>query len=458
MADGDPWWWTIHAARQQLATGRISRREYLTALQARTTDRAELNAFAYRIPSEVLWARAVSSHLDGPLAGVPLAIKDNIDTGDAPTTGGTAALRGCVPHSDSEAIRRLRAASGLVAGKTVMHELSLGITSNNAVTGAARNPYDPSMIPGGSSGGTAVAVAAGMVPAGIGADTGGSVRQPAALCGIVGFRPTVGRYPTGGAIPLSRTRDTIGPMARSVQDVMLLDTILGGAPSAAAPLSLRGRRIGVPWEPFYRDLDETVDVVARWSLDRLREAGAELVPVDLSDVAERADGAGTPIVLYELARDLPGYLAEQGYELSFDDVRRGVRSPDVRELVGDDSDAAIDAELYWIAMRERGHATHDYRVLLAQHDVCALVQPTCPLPARPIGEDMTVELNGRQVPTFGTYVRHANLGGVLGLPSISLPAGYTPKGLPIGMEINAAPGDDATVLGLAREAESVLAP
>src|SRR5699024_554346 len=167
-------------------------------------------------------AVAVGSYRAGELAGVPLAVKDNIDTCDAPTTAGTAALQGRVPGSDSTAVARLRAADGLLAGKTVMHELSLGITSNNAVTGPARNPYDPTLIAGGSSGGTATAVAAGMVPAGLGADTGGSVRQPASLCGLVGFRPTVGRYPTGGMVPLSRTRDAIGPMARSVADVVLL--------------------------------------------------------------------------------------------------------------------------------------------------------------------------------------------------------------------------------------------
>jgi len=400
---------------------------------------------------------AARSYGVGELAGIPLAVKDNIDTRDAPTTAGTAALQGRVPRADNTAVARVRAASGLLAGKTVMHELSLGITSNNAVTGPARNPYDPSLIAGGSSGGTATAVAAGMVPAGLGADTGGSVRQPASLCGLVGFRPTVGRYPPGGAVPLSRTRDTIGPMARSVADVVLLDAVLAGAPAASGPVPLRGIRIGVPENPFYRDLDAEVDVIARRTLERLAVSGAELVPVDLSETAERADGAGTPIVLHELARDLPGYLDGQGYELSFDDVRHGVRSPDVRELLGDGAEAEIDAELYRMAMVEREHARHEYQELLARHDLRALLQPTCPLPARPIGQDTTVELNGRSVPTFGAYVRHANLAGVLGLPAISVPAGHTVTGLPVGFEINSSPGDDDTVLGLAASVEAVLA-
>lgn len=456
MSDTEPCWWTVREARQRLRAGTISRLEYLAALAARADDRAGLNAFAFRTPSAVLRAAADVSGA-GPLGGIPLAVKDSIDTVDAPTTAGTAALRGHTPRADAAAIRRVRAAAGLVAGKNVMHELSLGSTSNNPVTGPARNPYDPTLIPGGSSGGTAVAVAAGMVPAGLGADTGGSVRQPAALCGIVGFRPTAGRYPAGGGVPLSGTCDTIGPMARAVDDVVLLDAVLAGNPASAGPMALRGTRIGVPENPFYRDLDDEVRAVTRRALDRLADAGAEPVPVDAADVVERADGAGSPIVLYELRRDLSNYLAEQGYELTYDDVRRGVRSPDVRALVGDESDPDIDVELYTSALRERARTRENYRLLLEQYDVRALVQPTCPLPARPIGQDTTVELGGRQVPTFGTYVRHTNLAGVLGLPSISLPAGHTSDGLPVGIELNTAPGHDATLLALAREVERTLA-
>jgi len=442
-----------------MRSGQISRSEYLTALDARGDACAGLRVFAYRVPAEVLQATAADgAYGGGPLAGIPLAVKDNIDTVDAPTTAGTEALSGRSPRTDAAAVRRIRAASGLVAGKNVMHELALGVTSNNPLTGAAGNPHDPALIPGGSSGGTAAAVAAGIVPGGLGTDTGGSARQPASLCGIVGFRPSLGRYPGDGVVPLSRTRDTIGPMARSVDDVVLLDAILSGAPAAVTASALPGIRIGVPHNPFYRDLDPEVDAVVRRALDLLADAGAQLVPVDLSEVVAQTEETGIDTVLYELRRDLPTYLVEHGYDLTYEDVCRGVRSPDVRELVGDGTDDPVDLQSYQSSMQQREWALQMYRTLLRRHAVGALVQPTCPLPARPIGRetDTTVELNGRRVPTFPTYIRHTNVAGALGLPAISLPAGHTSTGLPVGIELNAAPGDDTIVLGLAREAERVL--
>lgn len=172
-------------------SGDLSPRAYAEALADRAKTQADLNALSFfdhdRLPRRAEQAFAQSPN--GPLAGLPLVVKDNINTRDFPTTAGTRALLGHTPATDAASVRRITAAGGFVGAKAGMHELALGITSNNAVTGAVRNPRDPSRIPGGSSGGTAAAIAAGMFPAGLGTDTGGSRRVPAALCGVVGFRP-----------------------------------------------------------------------------------------------------------------------------------------------------------------------------------------------------------------------------------------------------------------------------
>src|SRR3954470_5044211 len=184
----------------------------------------------------------------GRLAGVPLAVKDNLDTLELTTTGGTPALRHSRPGRDQHAVARLRAAGAAVIGKTNLHELALGITSNNAAFGPVRNPHDRTRSAGGSSGGSAVAVATGVVPLALGTDTGGSLRVPAAHCGVVGWRPTTGRWGTGRTVPISRTRDTAGVLATSVDDVVLVDGIVTGEPVPAP--SDRPVRLGVPRRGF----------------------------------------------------------------------------------------------------------------------------------------------------------------------------------------------------------------
>ena len=191
----------------------------------------------------------------GPLHGVPLALKDNIDTADFPTTGGTPALAAHRPKRNAPIVQRLLDAGAIVLGKTNLQELAYGPTNNNAAFGPARNPYDPTRIPGGSSGGSAAAVAARLAPAALGTDTGGSIRVPAALCGITSMRPTTLRWSQAGIVPLSHTRDTAGPMARHVADCVLLDGVVTGGPTEITPASLKGLRLGLPRGYFWEDLD-----------------------------------------------------------------------------------------------------------------------------------------------------------------------------------------------------------
>lgn len=398
---------------------------------------------------------------EGPLAGVPLAVKDNLDTRDLPTTGGTPALAHSRPGRDHYAVARLRAAGAAVMGKANLHELALGITSNNAAFGPARNPHDPSRSPGGSSGGSAAAVAAGIAPIALGSDTGGSVRIPAAHCGVVGFRPTVGRWGSGLAVPLSGTRDTAGGLATCVADVAVLDRVVTGAegrPEPDGPV-----RLGVPTAGFFADLHPEVAACAVRTLDRLTDAGVELVEVRLADALELDGECGFPIVFFETARDLPRYLASlpgPEKELTLADVLAQAASPDVRAALELSASGSVTEEAYRHALEVREQLRQAYGRALRRPDggrLDALVYPTVPLPAPPIGDDETTELNGRQVPVFLTTIRNTSPGATAGMPSISLPAGETTTGLPIGISLEALPDDDGALLALAARVERMLA-
>jgi mandelamide amidase len=207
-------------------------------------------------------------------------------------------------------VQQLLDAGAIVLGKTNLQELAFGPTNNNAAFGPARNPYDPTRIPGGSSGGSAAAVAARLAPAALGTDTGGSIRVPAALCGITSMRPTTLRWSQAGIIPLSHTRDTAGPMARHVADCVLLDGVITGGPTEVAPAPLKGLRLGLPRGYFWKDLDAELAAILEAALARLREAGAVLVEGDVANVAALDAAAGFPIMLYETVIELERYLAE----------------------------------------------------------------------------------------------------------------------------------------------------
>jgi mandelamide amidase len=403
---------------------------------------------------------------EGPLAGITFAVKDNIDTADLPTTAGTEALRGSRPLRDATAVARLRAAGAVLIGTTNLHEYAFGITSNNLGYGPVRNPADRSRSAGGSSGGSAVAVALGIVPFALGTDTGGSVRIPAAHCGVVGLRPSTGRYPGDGVANLSTTRDTIGVFASCVADVIAVDAVLAGEPATGNPATcaagpdLSTCRLGVPHAGFFDDLDPQVRAAVDSALTRLAGAGADLVDVELADVIEIDQRCGFPLVFHEAAREIRRYvagLAEPYRSLTVAAIADAARSPDVADVLHHIATDSVSADAYRQALAGCAEIASRCADVFARHRLDALVYPTVPLLPPPLGDDVTTELNGEQVPVFATTVRNVSHATLSGAPGISLPCGRSAEGLPIGLSLEALPGEDIALLHLAEQAERALA-
>jgi indoleacetamide hydrolase len=454
----------VRQAVEMMRTGELMAEALAEALLARCAAASSLNAFISLEPDRVrAAARCPDKHRErgnrlGPLHGVPLVIKDNIHTADFPTTGGTPGLAAHRPKRNAPIVQQLLDAGAYVLGKTNLQELAYGPTNNNAAFGPARNPYDSMRIPGGSSGGTGAAVAARLAPAGLGTDTAGSVRVPAALCGITSLRPTTLRWSQAGIIPISHTRDTAGPMARNVTDCVLVDGIVTGGSTEVAPADLKGLRLGVPRGHFWENLDAELEQVLETALVRLRAAGVVLVEGDVADVAALDAAAGFPIALYEMVMDLECYLAEHAIGLDFAGLMAQVKSPSVKDaLAGLLGAEAVSKAAYHEALRKHRPALQEtYRRYFRERGVAAMIFPTTPLPAAKIGEDYTVMLNGMPVPTLATYIRNLGPGSAAGIPGLTVPAGMTKAGLPVGIAIDGPENGDRQVLAIGLALETVL--
>lgn len=452
---------TVTQALEGLARKSFSDLEYVDALIAQSEKSRDLNAF---VSYDWDALRAAARRYDqgdgvyGRLGGIPLALKDNINTTTLTSAAGTTVLRGFTPATNAPVVNALMAEGALLGGKTNMHELAFGVTTNNGATGASRNPYNRDYIPGGSSGGTGVAVAQRIMPAGLGSDTGASVRLPAALCGIFGFRPSMGRYSTKGVVPCSAIRDTIGPMTRTVEDAVLLDAVITGEPGPFLPIDLKGVRLGVPRKYFYENLDSEVARIAEGFLDRLAAAGAVLVETEVENVGALNAAFSFTICLYEFAHNMQDFLREQGYRLTLQDLCDGIGSPDVKGVVASQlgSDAISDAAYREAITVQRPLLLRAYADCFARSRVEALVFPVSPVPARPIGEDETIELNGKRVSTIFTYIQNTDPSSNTGLTAASIPAGLTAQGLPVGMEVDGPSGTDRRILGIARSIERLI--
>lgn len=363
-----------------------------------------------------------------------------------------------MPLQSAPVVRRLVEAGAVAVAKTNMHELALGVTSNNATFGPVRNPACRDRSAGGSSGGSAAAVAAGAVPFALGTDTGGSSRIPASFCGIVGFRPSTGRYPTQGVVRVSWTRDTVGILAQSVRDVLVVDHAIRGDDSHDARAS--PRRLGVPLE-LWQDLDPVVEQQARAALEALARRGIVMVPIELGALRDDAFEAGIAILNYEKARLLPAYLnrvLEPGSgQLDLAGVADLIASPDVRDLVSDAAQSPVSPAEYRRAMGICKDLRSRFKRAFAATDIEALLYPTVVTTAPVIGEDRILMHNGNNRDLLSTIVANTTPSTLLGTPSISIPIPPSTAGLPVGMSLEALPGRDVELLRTALSVEALLA-
>ncbi|MGE0042178.1 MAG: Asp-tRNA(Asn)/Glu-tRNA(Gln) amidotransferase subunit GatA [Vicinamibacterales bacterium] len=422
-------------------------------------------ADAARARAEALDERRAAGQPLGPLHGVPIAIKDNLCTRGLPTTAASRILAGFVPPYDATVIARLEAAGAVVLGKTNMDEFAMGSSTENSAAGVSRNPWATDRAPGGSSGGSAVAVAARMAPLALGSDTGGSIRQPAAFCGIVGLKPTYGRVSRYGLLAFASSLDQVGPFARTAEDAALVLGAMAGAdpfdatagaepvPDYLAALtgSVEGLRIGVPRAVVGGAVDPAVASAFEEALDLFRARGASVVDIALPNAAH-AIPIYYLIATAEASSNLARYDGvrygrraalgkDDGLQAMYDRSRDEGFGPEVKRriMLGTYVLSAGYYDAYYLkAQQVRTLVRQDYERAFAAVDVVAM--PTTPTPAFRLGEKTSDPL---QMYLADVFTVSANLAG---LPAVSLPCGASPEGLPIGLQLTGRPFDEATLL------------
>lgn len=476
-ASDDPINLTTRAAAQRIRNGELKAEDYAARLLAHADRHKELNAWVTLDRARVLeearavdQARARGESLK-PLAGVPFAVKDQIDAAGYPTTAGNGALKKYVAKQSAAVVRKLTDAGGIVFGKTTCPDMTGGghlmmsATSHSRFFGKVRNPYNLAHGPGGSSGGNAVAIAARIVPCGIGEDTGGSVRFPAAFCGIAGLRPSTytaenalgahepKRYSDAGIVPPPGFRETFGPMARTVADCAFLDELITAEPTPV--VNLRDIRLGIPHAAYWDNefVDAGVATVMRDCFGKLRAAGARLVEVDFESLTRTGATLDPAIRHFEKPGDFEGWLKANTTGITFADVYAGVQPPAPRapsQLTDVQARSAII------------DALQAYAVMFKDNDIVAILSPTMTVPAPPLAPgveaiDQRVTVNGRPLTEVEVIIKNIFWGPRLGVPGLNVPAGLT-RGLPVGLALESLPGFDSRVLGLGIAVENVLGP
>ncbi|MDA2926026.1 amidase family protein [Acidobacteria bacterium AH-259-G07] len=446
---------SIDELAPRLAAGDVSPVEVTEAMLTRIAQHnGSLNAYitvmadSARDAAGAAEAAIRSGTYLGPLHGIPVAIKDLFATRGVRTTFGSPLFADWVPDYDASVVERLKRAGAIILGKTNLHELAFGTTSANVHYGPVRNPWDVTCHPGGSSGGSAAAVAAGLAFGALGSDTGASIRQPAACCGIVGLKPTFGRVSKFGGLPLSWSMDHVGPITRTVTDAALMLRVLAGhdprdpgcvsrpVPDYMAKLNegIRGDKIGVPRDYFFEDCDPEVIAAVEAALQVFRDLGATVEEITLPDM-HAARAAGTVILFSEAA----------AYHAADMRKRPQAFSDEVRSLL--EMGSLYNAVQLVQAQRLRRHLTAETSQALATFG--AMLMPTSPVPPTPIADDPPghAALRPRNTLPFD----------LISLPAISVPCGFTKTGLPVGLQIVGRAFDEPGVLRVARAYEQATA-
>jgi aspartyl-tRNA(Asn)/glutamyl-tRNA(Gln) amidotransferase subunit A len=442
---------TLTEAADLVAAGEVSPVELVERSLRRIEQIAGTNAFISVDADDALAVARASEamisagHRIGPLHGVPVALKDNVAVRDKPTTAGSAILADHRPVEDATVTRRLRSAGAIIVGKTNMHEFAWGGTSANPHYGFVTNPWDTDRMPGGSSGGSGVAVATRACFGALGTDTGGSIRLPSALNGVTGLRPTIGRVSNAGVIPLAWSMDTVGPMARTAADCAAMFTALAGHDPADAGSAdragedysrdlgtgLDGLRVGIIEGYSLHHVQPAVDKALRAALDVLVAGGARTSEVSIADI-EGNISAQLTVEACEPSTYHQRWLRERPDDYG-DDVRLLLEAGEM-----------LPATQYLQAQR--------YRTLLRSQTLAALsrvdllVCPTLPFTATPLGE-VTVEIDpGRPEDMLSAIMQFTGLPSLTGLPAISVPCGFDDAGLPVGMQLIGRPFAESTLL------------
>jgi aspartyl-tRNA(Asn)/glutamyl-tRNA(Gln) amidotransferase subunit A len=439
---------TIAAVAPRVARGEV-RSETLTeqALARIAELQPKLNAFITITADDAL-AAARNADKDiaggrylGPLHGIPISLKDLVDLKGVATTAASRLRADHVARRDAPVTTRLREAGAVIVGKTNLHEFAFGTTSEDSGWGPCRHPLDPTRSPGGSSGGSAIGVRTGMTFATVGTDTGGSIRIPAAACGIVGLKPTWNEISADGVVPLSRQLDHVGPLARSVEDAStMFDIMRGSAPSVVEEAPLFGRRFGVLGGYFMDRLDEHVEAALLTAIDTLRRAGASVTEVTLPHAADIPH-----IYLHLVLADAAAYHARTLEE------RPAAYTPNVRLRL--EMGRHVLAEDYVRAINGRRVIAREVDAALEGMD--ALLLPALSIPAPPIGQ-ATVPVKGGQEVVRSAMLRCTQPFNLTGHPAISVPCGNTAAGLPVGLQIVGRMAQTYDLLRVARSVEAAL--
>jgi len=425
---------SIAEAAELVRTKKVSPVELTEACLSRIEKlNASLNAFI-TVTADSARAEARQAEVEvhrgewrGPLHGIPIALKDLFDTAGVKTTGASELYKERIPTQDAEVVLHLKSAGAVFLGKQNMHELAYGTTSAISYFGPVRNPWELSHIAGGSSGGSAAAVSAGLCYGALGSDTGGSIRGPAHCCGIVGLKPTYGLVSTRGVIPLSKSRDHVGPLTRTVADAaIMLQAIAGYDPHVEAIDTKRSNfRIGIPRGFFYADLHPEVEAAVGAALRVLQELTASLREVTFAISTSRA-------VLSAEAYAVHAAALAQTPELFQRQTRERLQQG-----------AEITESAYAEGLREIAQLRKDSRNVFSEVDI--LVTPTAPIPARTIDEALQDDPLKAPRPDL----RNCGAFNINGLPTISIPCGFTQTGLPIGLQLSGPPDGESLVLQLA---------